>query len=141
MTHFRTLGQKSKNNFVPFLVQVKTWKFAFEIYWPLKFLSKIINCFSILFCEDFILVIVSTMENGYVMTIFFKNIPKNWPIWEDGPNKLWGISNWNLSTFCHCVPRPWFSIYQHYFYEKLSFEDILKENLFGFGIWIWAAKN
>ena len=39
MTHFRSLGQKSKNNFVRFLVQMRTRKFAFEIYWPLTFKS------------------------------------------------------------------------------------------------------
>ena len=31
LTHFRSLGQKSKNNFVRFLVQIRTRKFAFEI--------------------------------------------------------------------------------------------------------------
>ena len=35
MTHFRSLEQKSKNNFVRFLVQKRTRKFAFEINWPL----------------------------------------------------------------------------------------------------------
>ena len=35
MTHFRSLGQKSKNNFVRFLVQMRTRQFAFGIYWPL----------------------------------------------------------------------------------------------------------
>ena len=35
LTHFKTLGQKSKNNFVLFLVQMRTRKFAFEINWPL----------------------------------------------------------------------------------------------------------
>ena len=35
LTYFRSLGQKSKNNFVLFLVQVRTRKFASEIYWPL----------------------------------------------------------------------------------------------------------
>ena len=35
--YFRSLGQKSKNNFVRFLVQMRTRKFAFEIYWPLLF--------------------------------------------------------------------------------------------------------
>ena len=34
-THFRELGQKYKNIFVQFLVQMKTSKFAFEINWPL----------------------------------------------------------------------------------------------------------
>jgi hypothetical protein len=37
------------------------------------------------------------MENGHVMWTFFKNIPNDWPIWADGPNKLvvgiWGISS------------------------------------------------
>ena len=32
---FLKLGQKYKNIFVHFLVQMKTLKFAFEIYWPL----------------------------------------------------------------------------------------------------------
>ena len=35
LTHFRSLGQKSKNNFFQFLVQMRTRHFAFEIYWPL----------------------------------------------------------------------------------------------------------
>ena len=35
MTHFRSLDQKSKNNFVSFLVQMRTRKFDFEINWPL----------------------------------------------------------------------------------------------------------
>ena len=33
---FLKLGQKYKNIFVRFLVQMKTLKFAFEIYWPLR---------------------------------------------------------------------------------------------------------
>ena len=36
LTHFRELGQKYKNIFVRFLVQMKTSKFAFEINWPLE---------------------------------------------------------------------------------------------------------
>ena len=32
LTHFKELGQKYKNVFVRFLVQMKTSKFAFEIY-------------------------------------------------------------------------------------------------------------
>ena len=35
LTHFRELGQKYKNIFLRFLVQMKTSKFAFEINWPL----------------------------------------------------------------------------------------------------------
>ena len=35
MTHFRSSGQKSKNNFVRFLVQMRTRKFAFWINWLL----------------------------------------------------------------------------------------------------------
>ena len=35
VAHFRSLVQKSKNNFVQFLVQMRTRKFAFEINWPL----------------------------------------------------------------------------------------------------------
>ena len=35
LAHFQRLGQKSKNNFVHFLVQMRTRKFAFEIYLPL----------------------------------------------------------------------------------------------------------
>ena len=34
LTHFRSLGQKSKNNFFQFLVQMRTRKFTFEIYQP-----------------------------------------------------------------------------------------------------------
>ena len=35
MNSFYRLGQESKNNFVWFLVQMRTKKFAFEITWPL----------------------------------------------------------------------------------------------------------
>ena len=35
LTHFRCKGRIQKNNFVSFLVQMRTWKFAFGIYWPL----------------------------------------------------------------------------------------------------------
>ena len=28
------------------------------------------------------------MDNGHVMTAFFKNISNNRPIWADGPNEL-----------------------------------------------------
>ena len=35
LTSFYRLRQKYKNIFVRFLVQMKTLKFAFEIYWPL----------------------------------------------------------------------------------------------------------
>ena len=44
---------------------------------------------------------VKTMDNGHVKMAFFKNIPNNWPIWADEPNKLWdiwGISSWTFST-------------------------------------------
>ena len=36
MNTFYRLGQKPKNNFVRFLVQMRTREFAFEINWPLK---------------------------------------------------------------------------------------------------------
>ena len=35
LTSFYRLGQKCKNIFVRFLIQMKTLKFAFEINWPL----------------------------------------------------------------------------------------------------------
>ena len=35
LTHFRSLGQVSKNNFVRFLVQIRTRKFVSEIYVPI----------------------------------------------------------------------------------------------------------
>ena len=35
LTHFRELGQNYRNILVPFLVQIKTLKFASEINWPL----------------------------------------------------------------------------------------------------------
>ena len=41
MTHFTSLGQKSKNNLVQVLVQMRTRKFASEIYWPLCLGSNI----------------------------------------------------------------------------------------------------
>ena len=36
MTYLRTLGQKSKNNFVRFLVLMRTRKFVSEIQWPFR---------------------------------------------------------------------------------------------------------
>ena len=36
------------------------------------------------------------MDNGHWMRASFKSIPNNWPIWPDGPNKLWGI--WGISS-------------------------------------------
>ena len=36
LTHFRSLGQKSKKKIVRFLIQMRIRKFAFEIYWPLN---------------------------------------------------------------------------------------------------------
>ena len=36
MTHFQRLGQKSKNIFFRFLVQMRTTKFGFEINWLLR---------------------------------------------------------------------------------------------------------
>ena len=36
LTHFRELGQKYKNIFIQFFVQMKTPKFAFENNWPLS---------------------------------------------------------------------------------------------------------
>ena len=46
LAHFRSLGQKSKNNFVGFLVQMRTRNFAFEIYWPLANMAKEWKCTS-----------------------------------------------------------------------------------------------
>ena len=45
LTHFRASGQKSKNDFVRFLVQMRTRKFAFEIYWPLLNLVYFVKSF------------------------------------------------------------------------------------------------
>ena len=36
LTHFRELGQKCRNIFIRFLVQMKALNFAFEIKWPLR---------------------------------------------------------------------------------------------------------
>jgi hypothetical protein len=40
------------------------------------------------------IIIHQYIDNGHVMRTFSKNIPTNWPIWNDGQNKLsviWGI--------------------------------------------------
>ena len=42
LTHLRELGQKYKNFFVRFLVQMKTSKLAFEINWPLPVLQTLV---------------------------------------------------------------------------------------------------
>ena len=41
MTSFYLLGQKYKNIFVHFLMQMETLKFAFQIYWPLEGLCSL----------------------------------------------------------------------------------------------------
>ena len=37
-----------------------------------------------------------SMDNGCMMRDFFENIPNNWLMWADEPNKLWGI--WAISN-------------------------------------------
>ena len=39
------------------------------------------------------------MDNGHGKRASFKNIPNNWRIWGDGPNKLWGVSSQTLDKF------------------------------------------
>ena len=39
------------------------------------------------------------MDNGHRKRASFKNIPNNWRIWGDGPNKLWGVSSQTLDKF------------------------------------------
>ena len=52
LTHFRELGQKYKIIFVGFLVQMKTFKSAFEINWPLPKHLLTHFCLPIIFrCE------------------------------------------------------------------------------------------
>ena len=51
------------------------------------------------------------VDNGHVMRAFFKNIPNNWLIWADEPNKLegiWGIFPVKLSAhnLSLCVSSP-----------------------------------
>ena len=46
LAHFIELGQKYKNIFVRFLVQMETSKFAFEIIWPLEDYWRFKDCFS-----------------------------------------------------------------------------------------------
>ena len=80
-----------------------------------------------------------SMDNGHVMRTFFKKFPNNWPIWADGLNNLmgtWGYFQLKFQhTFCHCVSLVhYFAFINHFSTKKLSFQDILKENLFRFGI-------
>ena len=44
LTHFRELGQRYRNFFVSFLVQMKTFKSAFEINWPLGSILEPVCC-------------------------------------------------------------------------------------------------
>ena len=46
LTSLLRLGQKYRNIFVRFLVQMKTLKFAFDIYWPL--VCSVEDCFNFL---------------------------------------------------------------------------------------------
>ena len=86
------------------------------------------------------------VDNRHVMRSFFqKNIPSNWPVWADGQNRLrvFGVFPSKLSAHILSlrVPSLWFSINRPLFLQKHKLWYILKENIFGIGIWIWAVKN
>ena len=56
LTHFRELGQKYKNIFVRFLVQMKTSKFALEINWHLQsaipyYLTQTVSSINFIFSD------------------------------------------------------------------------------------------
>ena len=56
---------------------------------------------------------------------FFKNIPKNWPIWEDGPNKVGYLGVFPVELLAHChykiiISFLYFPSINHYFYKKIK---------------------
>ena len=66
--------------------------------------------------------------------LFLKNIPNNWLIWSDGPNKLWNIWDIPVDIWSLCVPNLRelnslvlsalvhdFSFVNYYVYKKLDF--------------------
>ena len=95
----------------------------------LKFLLKIINCFSILFCES--CSFYPTMDNGHVMTIFSKIIGKFGQMGRINC-RVFPIEN-SAHILVLCVPSPWFSIYQPLFLWKTK----LWRHFKGKFIWVW----
>ena len=80
LPRFRSLGQKSKNNFIWFLEEMRTRKFASEIYWPLKFWKLVdvdildVECLKMLNCLKHL-----NLENVMMMKYQFL-FPRWWSI-------------------------------------------------------------
>ena len=106
---FQRLGQKSKNNFVGFLEEMKTRKFASEIYWPL---AKRTHTHSrkyhdLHFARKHVLKISSTIQfdlNICTPTLFFENIPSSTKLneYETDPCILYFLKydSWLFINFC-----------------------------------------
>ena len=75
-----------------------------RVHLPKSFLGKQLdNCTQEIWCFSSTSTII-IVDNGHVMRTFFKNIPKNWLIWSDGPNKLWNIWDIPVDIWSLCVP-------------------------------------
>ena len=111
MTHFRSLGQKSKNKIVWFLGQMRARKFASKIYWPLHdsttLLSK--NNLSILFGKmlnkrTFLILltcnlglIVKLPAVGFIQATY-------WQLWMSlGANLFRSYLNWESLVYHVCI--------------------------------------
>ena len=61
------------------------------------------------------------------------------------PNVLANLGIWFFLeevSFCHCPSLVHdFALISHFIYKKLDFSYILKEYLFGFGVWDLPEKN
>ena len=94
-THFWYLGQKSKNNFIQFLEEMKTRKFASKIYWPLIelahnriFTQKLFApCFFYIYpCRESV-----KMQLG---SLTLKRIKENWAVKKTIPFHFhWWLTN------------------------------------------------
>ena len=79
---------------------------------------------------------VTTTKDYWHPIRFFKNIIKIlWPIWQIVRKGLWGIRDIVRNNFVSV------HVSVKLFLQKLSFSYILKEHLFGFGVWDLATKN
>ena len=125
LTHFRELGQKYKNIFVRFLVQMETLNFALEINWPLvmPLLVLLQSSIDIIYristwaCSSFYLWEISKQCAILQNTSIFRHISSlgslllTYNIW-DGPIHLTLFQEWAAACRCYSLYPPWSNITQ-----------------------------
>ena len=97
LTSFYRLGQKYKNIFIHFLVQMKTLKFAFEIYWPLIISYSI--CVFYFFIS--LALIMKKFGTWHVSDFFYLFFPTHFRCWWNEEKKSRCVENGHskLETF------------------------------------------